>query len=236
MASRVVSLGGCCATAIQMRRRNLRPQSLGLDWMGNRYSPEWIEPLCEGLINHFQDFCLKENLEPIRMPADGAKGFFETKYKMHILHSFKSWSDSPDWYVESIGTIRKRMVRFFDICNSTSSVYFILCTYYCFEDYLARRLYATLKEVFPALDFKLRIMQFGCREYSVWADAGLEVYRYQREIGYYDMHKTSSEWAFLDDFMEVGQRPNLMYKLWKLLSKRLLRKNCDLDMYLAGVQ
>ena len=60
----IISLGGNCGAASQLRMRGLRPYPLPFDWT-YMTGPETIEWLCEGFADGFKDFCLKENLDTI---------------------------------------------------------------------------------------------------------------------------------------------------------------------------
>jgi len=231
----VLSLGGCCAVAAQLQRRGLRPKSYALDWVGGRYDPASISMLAYGFRNRFVDFCQRDHLQESAIVAlDGTleNGYFETLYKTNLQHSFADKTANPDWYESSMKVMRRRIVRMFDDLSGAKTAYLILATYYDFEYSLAEDLHAVLRETFPELKFRMRVMMFGAKTGPYGVDDGhgdIEIYRYQRDVCLYDMFKTSCEWSFMDD-LELSRRPTpgwlvkALFRMYRKVGKWFLKR------------
>ncbi len=69
----IISLGGFCGAAAQLRARGLRPFSLPFDWLVMD-SPQTIVYLTKAFERGFDDFCLKENLTVLPWQGGGGGG------------------------------------------------------------------------------------------------------------------------------------------------------------------
>lgn len=238
----VISLGGLCATAKQLQRRNLRPRSLGLDWAGIPFL-EGIPLFINGFQRDFADLCLKENLKWVNDPIR-SHGFFDTSYQFSMVHTFRKPPTEQDWYEADIATFRKRMRRLFDICDNAQRVLFVFATRIEFDLQLCEDLRAALSRRFPRLDFRLRVLQFGSTAGPFYRDLGkgnVSIFRYPRQDSFsYDIDKTSVEWEFLDHVAlrahQVRQKPpKLLYRIWKHCSRKLRDCGCDLDYEISRI-
>ena len=64
----IVSLGGNCYVAVQLRHRGMRPYSLPLDWTYIK-GAEYVAKLPELIRTKFADFCIYENMKDIGEPG-----------------------------------------------------------------------------------------------------------------------------------------------------------------------
>lgn len=233
----IISLGGFCGAASQLRARGLRPCSYPLDWVFMD-SPESIEWLATAFANDFADFAMRDNLAPIE--RDGVGGLAPFKYKdlasgYCFIHHFWRSIDDGDGYAEFSRTMHRRIRRMLSCFSPGKSVLLILATIFPFERTLAERLLCSIREIFPAVEIDMHVMQFNVVfdspqvESERWPDgAPFTGGRYRRANGDYDLSRTSAEWSFLDGISLRGckvHKPHglskLYMKLWKWLSKRL---------------
>ena len=231
----IISLGGNCGAASQLRMRGLRPCSLPFDWT-YMTGPETIEWLCRGFENGFADFCLRENLEPLAKDASGL-----APYKYHdrasgynFIHHFWTPADTDANHRVTYDIMRRRISRLGKIMKAGSSFLFILATNFEYDPALAVRLLETIRKLHPGKTIDMRVMQH-CATFENplvmserWPEGlPFEGGRYARRIFNYDYNHTDSEWDFLDGLSLTGMpRPKrlglldrIKYKLWKRFSK-----------------
>ena len=93
----IVSLGGSCATACQLKTRNLRKVSMPLDYVYSKDS-RCLEYLAKALERGFDDWCLQENLvlaKPEEMRPGGAPyQYFDTVTHYMYVHDFEEPCES----------------------------------------------------------------------------------------------------------------------------------------------
>lgn len=231
----IISLGGFCGAASQLRARGLRPVSLPLDWvfMLDSGSVRW---LASAFRNDFADFFRRENLMPLE--RDGVGGLAPYKYRdaasgFGFIHHF--WKPVEEGYDEVAATMSRRLKRMLACFAPGKSVLLILATPFAFDPALAVDLLAAVRARYPETQVDLHVMQFSvrfddpCVESMRWPDdLPFTGARYARRHGDYDLSRTSAEWAFLDRIAirglrspKVGFWTKISLKLWKRFSKRL---------------
>ena len=231
----IISLGGNCGAASQLRMRGLRPFSLPFDWT-YMTGPESIEWLCRGFESGFADFCLRENLEPIAHEASGLAPF---KYRdrasgYSFIHHFWTSIDTEKGYHVTYDILRRRVDRLQKTLERGSSFLFILATNFEYDPSLAVRLLGAIRRCHPGKTVDMRVMQH-CAKFDNpltlaerWPDdLPFEGGRYARRIFTYDFSRTDTEWEFLDSLSlssVCAKKPfrgidRIRYKLWKSFSK-----------------
>ena len=231
----IISLGGNCGAASQLRMRGLRPQSMPFDWT-YMTGPDTIEWLCKGFGEGFRDFCLKENLEPIIHEASGL-----APYKYHdrasgynFIHHFWTSADTLHGYRITYDVIQRRLKRMLKVLNDSDSVLFILATNFEYEPSIAVRLLDTIRSFYPGKVVDMRVLMH-CAQFDNpltlaerWPDEfPFKGGRYARRIFTYDFSRTDTEWEFLDQLsltaMPKKKKFSLIdrfrYKIWKRFSK-----------------
>ena len=231
----IISLGGNCGAASQLRMRGLRPYPLPFDWT-YMTGPETIEWLCEGFADGFKDFCLKENLDTIEHEATGLAPY---KYRdrasgYNFIHYFWTSADTESGYRVTYDIIRRRIARLLKVLEGSSSVLLILATNFEYDPALAVRLLETIRRYYPGKVVDMRVMQH-CVKFDNpltiaerWPEElPFEGGRYARRIFTYDFSRTDTEWDFLDRLTLTAMPKNkklsafdkLRYKIWKRFSK-----------------
>lgn len=235
----IVSLGGNCSAALQIRMRGLRVFSLPFDWLFME-DPRPIEYLADGFEKGFSDFMLKENLLP---HTDGWQGgVAKFKYKdahtgFCFIHHFHKSIDEPGGYEAVASVMRHRINRLMSKIGLSSRILLILTTDFPFDVALAEKMIAKIRSQYPDKEIDFHMMQFGV-VFDDPAIAGRKFVGmpftgglYARAKSSYDIEKTSAEWAFLDEVALSGRRVldingmnKFLYKIWKSLSTRFLNK------------
>lgn len=236
----IVSLGGNCAAACQLRMRGLRYFSTPFDWLYMQ-GPETIEWLTEGFAAGYPDFCQKDNLGPI--PGNDAYvGVAPYRYKdlksgYCFIHHFHKASIENGGYDDVGNMMHRRINRFFKNIANARRVLFILATNFEYDLALAQKLVMSFRSRYPAVQMDFRFMQFGSSKDDEGVLEGhdensrAEYFHYVRKIGDYDFSKTSCEWSFLDVLAINGKSlrkfswlDKICYKVWKRMSRYMLEK------------
>ena len=195
----IVSLGGNCSVAHNLRYRGMRPFSLPFDWCYMEdESP--IVYLLKAFENNFQDFFLKENLE--LQPAtpehaiiykDRISGYY---FPNHFPEKIKKDKD----YSEVAKKIKRRIERLYQKIKESKKILFILATSFDTDSSNILALSKKLNTLFPDKQLDFRIMRFSSKENKEKIlNQNVTCYQYQRKINNYDFKKTNFDWAFLDN-------------------------------------
>lgn len=233
----VVSLGGNCGAASQLRMRGLRTCSFPFDWT-YMDGPETINWLESGFGNGFSDFCLRENLRPIE--RDGVSGLAPFKYKdlasgYNFIHHFWKNAATDAGYHATYDVLRRRADRLLACVGKSRSLLFVLATNFEYDPALAVRLMESLRSANPGKTIDFHVLQH-CATFDnplviaeKWPDdMPFTGGRYARRIFTYDFSRTDAEWDFLDRISLSGSGGHkrftgldrFKYKIWKKLSKR----------------
>ena len=236
----IISLGGCCDVANQLKHRGLRPCAFPLDWT-LMINDRPIRYLPEGIRSRFKQFCLRENMREFDPPSheygverrrleDSVSGF-------RFIHHFNSTPDDVLAFGKTRGILQKRLDRLYDVVSKSQNVLFVLSTVFTYDAELLKDLYSALAETFPDTDIELVSMQFSskeCRSF-VMLDGKIHVETYERcRCDRYDTKFTTAEWKWMDGLSLRGRQTSaevlknnriirLKYKLWKWLGKSLER-------------
>ena len=236
----IVSLGGNCSAASQIRFRGLRTCSLALDWT-TFFTDKTLKYLPEGLRSRFKGFCQYENMQEI----DAARmehgrltyKFMDTATGFHFWHHFFAPLADRKAFDRDRLVIEHRMKRFYDKVGESKNVLFILATPFSYEPRFDEEILAALRDVFPDTVSELVAIQFAAQhhEHLDLCEGMLHVEKFTREINVvYDNMLTSAEWAWMDDLSLSGlerRQSNPLrrrilewkYKIWKRLGNSLLK-------------
>lgn len=238
----IISLGGNCAAASQLRMRGLRLYSLPFDWT-SMDSPRTIEWLKTGFENDFADFCLRENLVPLERGGAGVAPF---KYKDMVsgysfIHHFWTEAETEKGYLVTYKILRRRIERLLQVVEKSQKILFILATNFEYDLDVVVRLLNFLRERNPQkiIDFHVLQHRVSFKNPVTLAEKWpIEVPftggRYARSIFTYDFSRTDTEWDFLDEISLTGARKTkkfrcidkFKYRIWKHLSKYFRDNGC----------
>ena len=225
----VVSLGGNCAVASQMKYRGLRRYSLPLDYVYmNDERP--LKYLNEAFENNFKNFCLKENLKELQGNERGGDCHgcvpYEDEYSGYrLIHQFHRSVAEDGGYEETREVLDRRFHRLFEKINQSKKILFILTTFFPFDVGYATDLKKTLSRKYKSKKIDLLVVQFGCKEdKKTTVEKGVELVQYARAISSADFNdKSVKEWEFFDHLKIEENRGlcnDLLYGVWKRLNKK----------------
>ena len=236
----IVSLGGNCAAASQLKFRGMRVCSLAFDWLA-MFNDKPIVYLPKGLRTRFEDFCRYENMQELGEPRMERKRltykFFDTVTGYHFWHHFfKPLADRTAFDRERL-VLDRRLKRFYDKISKSRNVLFILATPFPFDIGLSEGVLAALRDVFPNTVPELVVIQFGAHRqaHCELCDGVIHVETVARKINVvYDNMLTAPEWAWMDDLSlsehahaKIGPLRNFItkhkFKLWNTIGKSLLK-------------
>jgi hypothetical protein len=234
----IISLGGNCAAASQLRMRGLRPVSLPFDWLAMT-DPLAIEFLANEFPAGLPGFFKKENIVPFDCPHQNGTAPFhyeDSKSRFCFIHHFhRSLSDGG--YEEVRATIGRRLDRMFRLIENGDRILFVLATSFAFDPSLADRLAASFRARWPGKTLDFRFMQFSVSSFDEnvladesFRDDGCGIFRYRRPVGPYDLNLTSYEWSFLDGVVLSSGRKKFscidrkLYHVWKRISQRMMNR------------
>lgn len=234
----IISLGGFCGAAVQLRARGLRKFSLPLDWLFMD-DPKTIDYLIKAFSSDFSDFMLKENLVPI-VYGPQAKAAFQYKDTLsgyNFVHHFHK--DIKDGGYEEVKAIMdRRFKRFFSLFAPNKKVLLLLSLQIHVEAKALEKLLNTIRAAYPQTKIDLYVIELNAafEKDTIVAenfpkDLSFTGTRYKRGISEYDNSITSYEWSFLD-FIHLTKgevdRPRgvdkWIYKIWKSMGKYLRDK------------
>ena len=234
----IVSLGGNCGVAGQLRHRGLRTCSFPLDWtLMTDVRP--VRYLPHGLKSRFSDFCLCENMVEFEPPANE---YGKMKYRLEdsltgfrFIHHFTAPPSNEVAFKKSRAVLQRRIDRFYEIITKAKHVLFILETSFPYDFSLLDELYRALIEVFPNTKVELVAMQFSAKTCQIadLQDGNVHVLTSERFFNIvYDTQLTAHEWCFMDQLSLHGKlspyemrKKQLLtkwkYKLWMWLGRSL---------------
>lgn len=235
----IISLGGCCDVANQLKHRGLRPCAFPLDWT-LMVDEKPLRYLPEGIRTRFKCLCVRKNMVEFQLPSreygverhkfeDRATGF-------RFIHHFSCPVEDVDAFEKTRQILQRRIERFFDTVSGSKNVLFVLSTVFPYEDELVKDIYMALAETFSETKIALVAIQFSaaeCKSYTM-LDGSVCIKKCERpRDDRYDTQFTAPEWKWMDD-LSLADRLSpanirrktivkLKYKLWKWLGKSLER-------------
>lgn len=193
----IISLGGNCSAAHNLRYREMRFFSLPFDWVYIT-DTQPITYLSTAFQTHFRDFFLKENLIRVQGNAHHAIIYQDTLSKYYFPNHFSTSIDMGNEYARVATKINRRIDRLYDKIEAANVVLLILATYFPFDTVCVSRLAKTLHDLWPQKTFRFKVLQFNAGEDSETTEDNIVITKHRRMMNDYDFNKTNYEWAFLD--------------------------------------
>lgn len=236
----IVSLGGNCTAASQLKFRGLRECSLALDWLG-MFQEMPILYLPEGIRTHFKGLCKYENMQDLGEPRMERKRltykFADTATGYHFWHHFFQPLEDREAFDRERAVMERRIKRFYDKISASKNVLFVLATPFAYDQQKAEPIFSALRETFPNTAVELVVIQFAAPTHASAELCGGDLHfeTVAREINVvYDNMLTAPEWAWMDDLSlsdwprkSVNPLRNLIakckFKIWKSLGNSLLK-------------
>ncbi len=212
----IVSLGGNCMVAHNLRYRNMRPFSLPFDWIYMQ-NEKPLKYLTKGFKDRFEKLCLFDNLE--KVPGNNShKIIYRDNYSGFLFpnHFERDILDTKE-YKKVYKKLRRRVDRLFDVIERNKSILFILASEISFSEKDILDLKTTLSQLYPQKILHFRIMCFNSNnnEEKILED-NIHIHKYTRPQNEYDFTKTNYEWAFLDSIKPTIRMPKNSIKIFSL--------------------
>ena len=199
----IFSLGGSCAAACQLDRRNLRFCSLPLDYTFYKNEPHILLNIVEAFDTNFEKFLLKENIRELQGSDRGA----DHNGKMQYIDSYTKirWIKHLPRPIEEAGPyeqvkeiIDRRIKRWGTLLSESKKVLGILtnATEIPVEEF--KILTECFKRHFPNLEVDFRYIKFEAEKDEVYAVDNVTVQRLTKIQDFYDFTQTNYCWRFLD--------------------------------------
>jgi len=218
----VVSLGGNCAAAHNLRYKNLRTAAYPFDWTYFN-SDEAVYKLVDGFKDSFNNYALKENFKelPINPEHPDRIQYEDTYGKIVWANYFRYCENNDEDYAAVKEKLDRRFKRLIDEINKSNKILFIFSTSFQIKPDAFCYLSSCLNEIYPDKDIHIRILSFNCEKDCIYENQNVKLYCYQRKISFQDFSTTDKEWDFLDSIKLSGK---FLYNLKRLGIKLLI--NC----------
>ena len=205
----IFSLGGSCAAACQLDRRNLRFVSLPLDYTFFRHTSEPIHKLAEAFENDFKNFLLKENLQELHGADRGADHngkmqYIDTYTKYCWVNHFSKPISEKGEYETVKATIDKRIARLISLLEKAKTVLMIVSNTHEITLGDFNVLTTALKKRFPQLNPEYVCVHFEASNNDVFTQDNVLYINTQQSQNYYDFAQTNFVWRFLDGCKLTG--------------------------------
>ncbi len=245
----IISLGGNCAVANNLKFRGLRQYSLPFDWL-LEYTPDFLENACTHIEERFSRWLHLENLIFYNLSRE--EGFYgrhkvlDTGAERIFLHDFCQAPLSKEEFDSVKEKYARRIERFYTKIYEARNVLF--CVFVTKAQISKERLISCkrrLEKVFPnkEINFFAVILESNKSELQEWENEGIYISYVARAINIYDYANKSStyEWQWLDKCgitaqtsMDVANKNEdggrypyyepIIYKIYKHLRKWLRKK------------
>lgn len=238
----IVSLGGNCSVAFQLRHRGLRICSFPLDWLWMT-EERTLDYLIHAIDHRFDDFCLLEDFEEFASPKI-EKGIKTWQYHnrrsgWRFIHHFHAPIENVAEFERVRKTFARRFDRLYESMAKARRALFVLAANIPCDRNRILRLHEALTLAFPSTRIDLRVMAFSspvaANEHIESPNGDVTINRIFREGSTsYDHYSAPAEYAWLDGIRlsgvmppeEVRRRSRWMrwrYKLFMALGKSLER-------------
>ncbi len=195
----IVSLGGNCMVANNLRYRGMRAFSLPFDWVYMQDTKP-LKYLIEGFKDGFKNLCLFENLEKVQGNTVH-KIIYKDIYSGYCFpNHFEGEVLTNDEYDRFYCKLRKRIDRLFEKIKESNAILFVLASELSFNETDILNLRRLLLSLYLEKKINFRIMIFNAdNENEIILNDNIYIYKYTRKQNLYDFSKTNFEWSWLDD-------------------------------------
>lgn len=236
----ILSLGGSCTAAYQLKFRNLRIASFPFDWL-TFYTNETFEALGRCFENGFSDWLKPENLVELagNLHSDNSKYQYDDRFTGYrFIHDFEKSKEDAAYFKTTVEKYGRRIRRMTDAFEKAGNVLLLVDIGVEPDERLIAEFLKRLAGVYPQAHFDLVVLQYDAPTFGRIQKEDILYIRVPRARDIkYDMRYPCAEWDFLDSVSLSGKfryenpqverlsfKNKLRYKLWKALDTRLRRK------------
>lgn len=190
----IVSLGGDCIAASQIKVRGLRPFSLPFDWCSSDGASA-IEKLAEQFATGFSGFAREENLEVI----PGVRfGYKDTMTGYSFIHYFKAELSQPGEFKRFDTVLQRRLARLRKAIELSDSVLFLVSRTWKIDEKCLVAMDEDCERIWPGKTFRYVLLTYNSQPAEACHSEKFGVIRLPRDRTWYDLHEKVFEWSFLD--------------------------------------
>ena len=197
----IISLGGNCSAASQLKQRGLRLQAMPFDYFFLR-NEEDLKKAIFALKNNFENCFLKTHLRELNENERRTSNLYQYQDMVsgyNIIPLFKRPIDNDKEYRECKKIIDRRIKRFFEACKLSKKICFILSLDFHIKEDIILELYNVLSQITNG-DVTLVLLLFNADENKIDTSANITIIKTTRSSNIYDYAKTNYEWSFLDSY------------------------------------
>lgn len=225
----IFSLGGSCASASQLKYRNLRYCSLPFDYFFTN-NEETFTKLIECFKDDFKQFFLQKNLAELTGAERGNDNSGCVQYKdiytgYRAIHLFKKPAIDEKEYNRVKKVLNRRINRLYKLLFASKQVMILLDTNHNVNISILEELIKLLKEKFCIEHIILNFVQFESKISELECIGDINIYKLTRERNFYDFAMTNYIWSFLDN-IKVKKYNDIQLNLFKfpILTLKKIKK------------
>ena len=195
----VVSLGGNCAAAHQLRYKGLRTAAYPFDWTYFT-SDAAVYQLATGFKQGFKNYAQLKNFKELPInPSHPDRIQYEDTYgKIIWANHFDYNTDKNTNYKEVKKKLDRRFKRLINNVNQSNKILFVFSTSFEIAPDAFLYLHDALHTMYPDKLFKINVLSFDAHNNYVFNDGNVEICYYKRSMNDADYSTTNPEWQFLD--------------------------------------
>lgn len=226
----VVSLGGNCAAAHQLKYKNFRTKSYPFDWTYFT-SDEAVYKLITGFKENFKNYALKKNFKELPVnPSHPDRIQYKDNYGEIIWANHFSYNKNKNSDYEQVKEkLDRRFKRLVDSIKEAKRILFIFSVSFKISPDAFLKLIDTLYTIYPDKHFEIKVLSFDASKNSVFKNKDVEIFYYRRLINNQDFDTTNKEWDFLNHINKYqrfinGTKKNILRHIIDFIPKKSLKK------------
>lgn len=201
----IISLGGSCCTAHNIRYRNLRYCSMPFDWLFIKNETP-ISKLIDCFNNNFKEFMQQKNLVELVGDERGTDCAGHYQYKdlfteYRTIHDFKKPANDNKEFNRVKKIYDRRIKKMYNYLNKSQSVMFVIDSNCPISITILQELRETIKTKFHIEYVEIHSLQFESHTDEEICSEGVYIQKITRKRNSYDIEKTNYEWKFLDNII-----------------------------------
>ena len=240
----IFSIGGGCATSLQLRKRELQFLSFPFDWLFQVSSSTYshILSLQKCFEDDFSNWLAKENMENLVGDERGTSEL-EHQYKdkengFRYIHDFHFSIDDEIEYLKVKEKHQRRIDRLLKTIQKSKKVLLFLDRKYEIKIEDCESLLKSLKHKFPNTKFDFIAINFGADKQEIVYKNNITIYKYIRQYSDADDFGVPNEWDFLNSIKKLkrGIGIYLFKNIFNIIRIRFLLFGLRLDFCIGKVR
>ena len=203
----IISLGGSCATCLQLRKRELQTYAYPFDYVFCENAQFQFEMLAKLFETNFEGWLKKKNIIPLEEKERGISDLFQYKdgyTGYRYIHDFKKKVSEDGVYEAFYEKYNRRLKRLYDKIENSKRIMFISdsVSNLTFGD--VQRFMDVIHHKWKNKKFKLSIMNFNSRKDEILEKNNVKIVNLSREKNNYDFFGMNYEWGWIMDDLKLS--------------------------------